>query len=98
LCKEYVRRWSDATTAAKCFREVLLEPPFSDWHYKITLGRNLLANRSHHPDKIDFLRISLATSRKRTERWSIPQFPFKVLYHTAYPPEDILVALELKEG
>jgi len=82
----------------KCFRDVPLELPFSDWHHTKDLGRNLLISFSHDSDNIDFLHVPPATNGKRGSRWSIPQFPFKLLRYAAYPPENILVAAESKEG
>jgi len=97
LCKEYVDKWSDPTTIAECLRKVPLERPLSDWNSVTILGGNHLAIHSQ-PSHIDFLHIPPTTSRKGTERWSIPQFPFEVLHYTAYPPEKMLVVAEERNG
>ena len=98
MCKEYVRRWSDTTAMSKCFRDMPLELPFSDWDHTKGLGRNLLVNISDDSDNINFLRVPSATSGEGTDRWSIPKFPFNALRYTAYPPENVLVVAESKEG
>ena len=53
---------------------------------------------AHQSKTIDFLHTPSAASRKLTERWSIPQFPFEVLRFVAYPPENVLAVAEKKDG
>jgi len=61
------------------------------------LGRNLLASCSYNSNhEVDFFHIPSATKKKRRERWGIPRLPFEASCYTAYPPENILVASELK--
>lgn len=83
---------------AKSLREVPLEHMPSGWCGTRVIGRNLLARPEPDSKNVNFLRISPATSRKPIERWNIPQFPFKALDYTTYPPENILAAVGKEEG
>ena len=75
-----------------------LEHTLSDWNDPVFTGRGLLAMHAHQSKTIDFLHTPSAASRKLTERWSIPQFPFEVLRFVAYPPENVLAVAEKKDG
>ena len=94
LCKEYTYKWSNATNIVNSIRDVPLEHPFSGWDDTRFVGRNLLAIHPHNSNAADFLYIPSAMSRGLPERWSISNLPFKLLYYTAHPPENMLVVAD----
>ena len=82
---------------AKTSREVRLDSPLSGRGGERALARNLLSI-SRPGGGIDFLHVPPTMSRKPTESWGIPRFPFRVLHYAAYPPENILVVVGKKDG
>jgi hypothetical protein len=60
------------------------------------LGRNLVASYNYQSGNIEFLYVPPALSGKPIEQWTVP-FPFERLRCTAYPPKNILVAIEKDE-
>lgn len=98
LCKDFVHKWSDPRTIASRLRELPLEYPLTGWNDVMVLWRNLVAIRSDRSNDVDFFYVPPAISQKPPERWRIHDLPFKASRWTAYPPKNVLVVAEEKEG
>ncbi|KAF9649096.1 hypothetical protein BDM02DRAFT_1994298 [Thelephora ganbajun] len=95
-CKDYTRKWANATSITKSTYEL---PPTqsSGWDNAKYFGNGLLVSSSSKDNDLAFLHVPPVASRKSVESWTISPLPFTIMCYAAYPPENVIAVAESKE-